>query len=308
MVQDVFVGIDVSKSWLDIYDTNHQQAHRAANQEAAFTSLIERLLALAPTLVILEATGGYEEPLFLALRQAGIPVAKVNPRQVRDFAKATGRLAKTDRIDAQVLAQYAQVFQLPHNQPMRPQELTPWVTRRRQLVDMLTQEKNRLKQTRDRELKEFIALNIAHLQSQMKQVEKHIEQSIKANPALKEQAKLLLEVTGVGNVLSYTLLAECPELGRVNRKQIAALVGVAPLNCDSGQYRGKRRTWGGRASIRTVLYMATLSAVQVKGKLRDYYLQLIDRGKAPKVALIACMRKFLCILNAIVKQSLLQPV
>ena len=307
MSQNVFVGIDVSKQWLDVFDTSNQQALRAANQETEFFSLIERLLGLAPVLVVLEATGGYEEPLFLALRQAGIPVVKVNPRQVRDFAKATGRLAKTDRLDAQVLAHFAQVFQPAAEQPLRPQELSLWVTRRRQLVDMLTQEKKRLKQVRAQDLKDAIAYTIAHLQCQMKEVEKRIGQCIQAQPDLKRQAALLEKVPGVGRVLSHTLLSDCPELGRVNRKQIAALVGVAPFNCDSGQLRGKRRVWGGRASVRTVLYMATLSAVQISGTLRDFYLKLTEQGKAPKVALVACMRKFLCMLNAIVKQSLLQP-
>jgi len=307
MSQNVFVGIDVSKQWLDVFDTRNQQALRAANQETEFFSLIERLLGLAPALVVLEATGGYEEPLFLALRQAGIPVAKVNPRQVRDFAKATGRLAKTDRLDAQVLAHFAQVFQPAAQQPLRPQELSLWVTRRRQLVDMLTQEKKRLKQVRAQDLKDAIAYTIAHLQCQMKEVEKRIGQCIQAQPDLKRQAALLEKVPGVGRVLSHTLLSDCPELGRVNRKQIAALVGVAPFNCDSGQLRGKRRVWGGRASVRTVLYMATLSAVQISGTLRDFYLKLTEQGKAPKVALVACMRKLLCMLNAIVKASLLQP-
>ena len=307
MSQNVFVGIDVSKQWLDVFDTSNQQALRAANQETEFFSLIERLLGLAPALVVLEATGGYEEPLFLALRQAGIPVAKVNPRQVRDFAKSTGRLAKTDRLDAQVLAHFAQVFQPAAQQPLRPQELSLWVTRRRQLVDMLTQEKKRLKQVRAQDLKDAIAYTIAHLQCQMKEVEKRIGQCIQAQPDLKRQATLLEKVPGVGRVLSHTLLSDCPELGRVNRKQIAALVGVAPFNCDSGQLRGKRRVWGGRASVRTVLYMATLSAVQISGTLRDFYLKLTEQGKAPKVALVACMRKLLCMLNAIVKASLLQP-
>jgi transposase len=274
------------------------------NQDNGIEKLVGHLGKLRPTLVVLEASGGYELPLAWALADAEIPTAVVNPRQVRDFAKATGRLAKTDTIDAAVLAQFAQAIRPePRSVPQGlAYELKALVGRRRQLIEMRTAEQNRLG-TMPAWLRAAVQEHIDLLDRQLQAIEKELRHKIEASGIWREQEKLLRSVPGVGPVLSCTLLAELPELGRLNRKEIAALVGVAPLNRDSGTRRGRRSVWGGRAQVRAALYMAALSAVQHNPVIARFYQRLLAAGKLKKVALTACMRKLLTILNAVMKEA-----
>ena len=309
---DIYVGIDVSKDWLDLFDTRTRQGLRAANQDTAFSALIERLSDLAPAKIVLEATGGYEKPIFQALQKAGLSVVRVNPRQVRYFARALGRLAKTDKLDAQLLAEYARLLQ-PQERIVRQEEqaaLSDWVTRRSQIVGLLGQEKNRLKQCRNQALKTMILNSIQALEAQLSCVEGEINRLIAGHASFKALQNVLQEVVGVGPVISQTLLAECPELGRVNSKQIASLAGVAPFSRESGQSKGKPCIWGGRASIRKVLYMGTVRAVHLPGPLQTFFQRLTEAGKPFKVAIVACMRKLIVHLNAVTRdylQATLQP-
>lgn len=299
-----FVGIDIAKAYLDVGIVPSGERERFEYTDAGVTSLIERLRPLTPHLVVLEATGGLELVVTAALANAGLPVVVVNPRQARDFAKATGRLAKTDAIDALVLAQFGQSVR-PEPRPLKDRqalELEALVVRRRQLVDMLTAEKNRLGLANKR-VRKGIQLHIKWLEKRLADTDDDLQAFIKASPVWREKEELLRSTPGVGPVLSATLLAELPELGTLNRRQIAGLVGVAPLNRDSGQYRGSRGIWGGRASVRGVLYMATLVAVRCNPVLRSFYQRLKTAGKKPKVALVACMRKLLTILNAMVRNN-----
>ncbi|MGH7363754.1 MAG: IS110 family transposase, partial [Candidatus Methylomirabilales bacterium] len=298
----VYVGIDVAKATLDV--AVHPTAARwtAAHTERAVAALTTRLAALAPALVVLEATGGLERPLVGALAAAGLPVVVVNPRQIRDFAKATGTLAKTDALDAAVLAHFAAAVR-PTPRPLpdaATQTLAALVTRRRQLVEMLTAERNRLGSA-SRPLRAEIQAHITWLKRRLARLDTDLGQAIRTSPAWRVQDDLLQSVPGVGPVLSRTLLASLPELGTLHRRAIAALVGVAPLNRDSGTCRGRRRVWGGRAAVRAVLYMGALVAVRHNPVLRAFYRRLRAVGKLPKVALTACMRKLLTILNAMLK-------
>ena len=300
----VYVGIDVAKATLDV--AVHPTADRwtAAHTEREVAGLVTRLTALHPALVVLEATGGLEGPLAGALATAGLPVVVVNPRQVRDFAKATGTLAKTDALDAAVLAHFAAAVR-PTPRPLpdaATQTLAALVTRRRQLVEMLTAERNRLGSA-PRVLRAEIQAHLTWLQRRLARLDTDLGQAIRTSPVWRVQDDLLRSVPGVGPVLSATLLASLPELGTLNRKAIAALVGVAPLNRDSGTLRGRRRVWGGRAAVRAVLYMGTLVAVRHNPVLRAFYQRLRAVGKLPKVALTACMRKLLTILNAMLKHQ-----
>jgi transposase len=300
----VYVGIDVAKATLDV--AVHPTADRwtAAHTEREVAGLVTRLTALHPALVVLEATGGLEGPLAGALATAGLPVVVVNPRHVRDFAKATGTLAKTDALDAAVLAHFAAAVR-PTPRPLpdaATQTLAALVTRRRQLVEMLTAERNRLGSA-PRTLRAEIQAHITWLQRRLGRLDDDLNQAIRTSPVWRVQDDLLQSVPGVGPVLSATLLASLPELGRLDRKAIAALVGVAPLNRDSGTLRGRRMVWGGRAAVRAVLYMGTLVAVRHNPVLRAFYQRLRAVGKLPKVALTACMRKLLTILNAMLKHQ-----
>jgi transposase len=300
----VYVGIDVAKATLDV--AVHPTADRwtAAHTEREVAGLVTRLTALHPALVVLEATGGLEGPLAGALATAGLPVVVVNPRHVRDFAKATGTLAKTDALDAAVLAHFAAAVR-PTPRPLpdaATQTLAALVTRRRQLVEMLTAERNRLGSA-PRTLRAEIQAHITWLQRRLGRLDDDLNQAIRTSPVWRVQDDLLQSVPGVGPVLSATLLASLPELGRLDRKAIAALVGVAPLNRDSGTLRGRRMVWGGRAAVRAVLYMGTLVAVRHNPVLRAFYQRLRAAGKLPKVALTACMRKLLTILNAMLKHQ-----
>ena len=297
-----YVGIDVSKDYLDVAVRPTGQQWRMGNTEEGRDQLVERLQGLAPALVVLEATGSLEVPVAAALGTADLPVAVVNPRQVRDFARATGKLAKTDKLDAQVLALFAErVRPVPRPLPnLQSRELSALLARRRQLVAMLTTERNRLGSALPN-VHPGIQEHIAWLEGKLGDLSDGMSQLLQGSPLWRETEDLLRGVPGVGPVLSTTLLAELPELGTLDRRQIAALVGVAPLNRDSGTLRGKRTVWGGRAKVRAVLYMAALVAARFNPVIRAFYQRLLAAGKPKKVALIACMRKLLTILNAILK-------
>jgi transposase len=298
----VFVGIDVSKDRLDVALRPTSARWAVAHEEAGITALVDRLRRHTPTLIVLEATGGLEVPLTGALAAAGLPVVVVNPRQVRDFAKATGKLAKTDALDASVLAQFAEVVR-PALRPLpdaATQALSALLTRRRQLIEMLTAEKNRLGPAPP-PVRKGIRTHITWLERRLADLDGELTQAIRESPVWREKDDLLRSTPAVGPVLSRTLLANLPELGTLTRQQIAALVGVAPLNRDSGAWRGKRRVWGGRAHVRAALYMSALVATRFNPVIRTFYQRLCAAGKAKKVALTACMRKLLTILNAMLK-------
>jgi transposase len=298
-----FVGIDISKNHLDVSVRPSGEAYRLGNDEEGIAQLVAKLTTPAPTLVVMEATGGYEISVATALAVAGVPVAVVNPRQVRDFAKATGKLAKTDAIDAAVLAQFADVVR-PDPRSLDDEDtraLGAVLARRRQLVDMIVAETNRMHACRDSSLRKRIYDHVAWLRRELKDVDHDMDEMLRKSPVWREQDDLLQSVPGVGRVLARTLLAELSELGTIDRRQVAALVGVAPLNRDSGTMRGRRSIWGGRASTRAVLYMAAVSATKHNPVIRALYERLTNAGKANKVALVACMRKLLIILNAIVR-------
>ncbi len=299
---DVFVGIDVSKAALDVGVLPLAQFWTAPNDEAGCRGLAERLQALSPTLIVLEATSGFEVSVVARIAAAGLPVVVVNPRQVRDFAKATGTLAKTDRLDARVLALFAQRVR-PAVRPLKDtqsHELEALFNRRHQLVEMLTMEKNRLSLAAAPVRKDLKA-HIVWLVKRLKDVDRELKTLIENSPVWREKDDLLQSVPGIGPVASVALLAQLPELGALNRRQIGALVGVAPLNNDSGQYKGQRHVWGGRAMVRAVLYMATLAAIRCNPSIKVFYQRLRAAGKKPKVAIVACMRKLLTILNALLK-------
>lgn len=299
-----FVGIDVSKSTLDVALVPDDRVWQVERSESGIASLIEDLRGSAVDLIVLEATGGMETSLVAALAAARLPVVVVNPRQARAFARATGRLAKTDAIDARLLACLGQTLN-PEVRPLKDEqtrELEGLLTRRRQLIDMLTMEKNRLEAAPAR-VRRDIAAHIDWLTKRLKDVDGELQGAIEANEAFRLKDDILRSAPGAGPVLSVTLLAAVPELGRLNRREIAALVGVAPLNRDSGAFRGTRRIWGGRAAVRTVLYMATISAIRCNPAIRAFHARLRAAGKPPKVAITACMRKFLTILNAMIRSN-----
>jgi transposase len=301
---EVFVGIDVAKAALDVAVRPSGERWQTANREPEIGALTQRLRALLPTAVLLEATGGLEWPLAAALATAGLPVVAVNPRQVRDFARATGTLAKTDRLDAAVLAHFAEAVR-PEVRAL-PDEtsraLAGLVARRRQLVEMLTAERNR-RQTAPAALHGELDEHIAWLAQRLGRIDRELEQSIRSSPLWQAKSDLLRSVKGVGPVLTATLLTDLPELGSLDRKRIAALVGVAPLARDSGTLHGRRTCWGGRASVRAALYMAALVATRHNPVLRALYRRLLAAGKPKKTALVACMHKLLLILNALIRSQ-----
>lgn len=295
-----YVGIDVSKAHLDISLGSTGKRWQEDNTEEGIGRLVGQLQGMGLKAVIMEATGGYETSSAAALGAAHIPVAIINPRQARDFAKSLGRLAKTDKIDAQVLARFGEAVQ-PEPRPMADeatQALQGLLSRRRQLIEMLVAEKNRLYLAHE-QVRDHLKEHIQWLEQEVDDLDAQLAQAVQDNQAWQEKKDLLMSVKGVGPVLSTTLLLELPELGTINRKKIAALVGVAPFNRDSGTLRGKRSIWGGRASVRATLYMGTLSAIQHNPVIRSFYEKLTSEGKLKKVAITACMRKLLTILNAI---------
>jgi transposase len=300
----VFVGIDVSKDTLDVAVRPEELVFRVANDEAGHRELVTRLRPLSVELVVMEATGGYQAGVATTLVVARLPVAVVNPRQVRDFARSMGQLAKTDALDAVMLARFAEMVRPEPRAPKDEEtlELEALVTRRRQVVEMIGAETNRLQQT-PKKLQPEIHDHIEWLKHRLKDLDREMKKRIKDSPVWREKEDLLRGVPGVGFVTAATLLCELPELGALGRKQIAALVGVAPLNRDSGQMRGRRTIWGGRASVRRTLYMAALSATTKNPTIQAFYKRLCAAGKPKKAALVACMRKLLVILNAMLRGS-----
>lgn len=300
-----FVGVDVAKDKVDVHLRPAAETFTLANDDAGGRELVKRLQAVSPALIVLEATGGYEVPVAAALASAALPVVVVNPRQIRDFARATGQLAKTDALDAAVIARFAEAVQ----PPVRPlateaaQALGELVARRRQLVDMLGAERNRQGQVRDRRVQRHLMAHIHWLTKALAQVEGDLDDTIRTSPVWREKDQLLTSVPGVGDVTSYTLIADVPELGSLTRREIAALIGVAPINRDSGTLRGRRMIAGGRPDVRRVLYMAALVAVRHNAVLATFYARLTAAGRPKKVALIAATRKLLTILNAILRDQ-----
>lgn len=300
----VFVGIDVAKAELVIAIRPSGDRWTVANDEAGIQTLLKRLRRHTPALVVLEATGGYERAAVAALAAARLPLVVANPRQVRDFARATGQLAKTDRIDADTLALFAK--RVRPNPRALPDEaaraLDALLTRRRQVLEMLIAERNRLEHALPA-VRRGITQHIRWLERQLHDVDRDLDDSIQGSPVWRAKENLLRSAPGVGPVLSRTLIGELPELGTLPRKQIAALVGVAPLARDSGTLKGKRLVWGGRAPVRAALYMAALVGTRCNPVIRAFYRRLLAAGKPKKVALTACMRKLLTILNAMMRTN-----
>jgi transposase len=299
-----FIGIDVAKAQLEFAVRPSGETGTVPNDDAGIRALVSQCQELAPTLLVLEATGGYEAAIVAALAAVALPVVVANPRQVRDFAKATGQLAKTDALDAQVLALFAERVQ-PAPRPLPDetvQALDALLTRRRQLLGMLTAERNRLLVAAPA-VRRDLQQHIRFLERRVREADGELQAAVKASPAWRVRDDLLQSVPGVGRVVSLTLLAELPELGRLSHKEIAALVGVAPLARDSGTLRGKRLVYGGRAPVRAALYMAALVASRRNAVIRGFYQRLRTAGKPAKVALTACMRKLLTILNAMARSG-----
>ncbi len=302
---ECWVGIDVSKAQLEIFVSSPEQERVFGNDDRGRSQLVRELVQARPKLIVLEATGGLERALVAQLLAAGLPVTVVNPRQARAFAKATGQLAKTDRLDARALARFAAAIQ-PAQRPLpdeAAQEFADRLARRRQLVEMLAMEKNRLQQTPNQQVRKEIRKHIEQLENHLRASEEGLRRAVEASPIWQAQRDLLSEVKGVGEITALTLIGDLPELGRLDRKRIAALVGIAPLNRDSGTLRGRRTVWGGRANVRRTLYMATLTAIRFNPTLRAFHTRLRAAGKAKKVAIVACMRKLLTILNAMVRDN-----
>jgi transposase len=305
-MSNVSVGIDVSKASLMVATYPARDTWSSEPSPSGLDALVHRLVAVAPSVIVVEATGGYERPVVAAAAAAGLPIVVVNPRQVRAYAHAIGRTAKTDPLDAAVLAEFGARLQ-PAIRPLATadtQALAALVARRRQLLEMLGMERNRLEQapptgriTRD------LRNHIRWLEKRVTEADDDLGTAIQASPVWRVQEDLLRSVPGIGPVTARTLLAELPELGRLNRRAIAALVGVAPFNCDSGQHRGQRHIWGGRASVRAALYMAALVATRRNPVLAAFYHRLLALGKAKKVALVATMRKLLTIINTLLKHQ-----
>ena len=304
--QEVFVGIDVSKEWFDVAVRPGSECWRGSQDEAGVDTLTHRLQKMRPSLVIMEASGGYERLIAAALAAAKLPIAVVNPRQVRDFARSMGQLAKTDRIDAKVIAHFGEAADveaqsLPSSAAL---ELGALVTRRRQVLRMRAAEQVRRQQALP-VVQQRIDRVIALLEQELKEIDDDLSGRLRESPVWREREELLRSVPGVGPTLTVTLVAELPELGSLTRRQIAALVGVAPLARDSGKLRGTRTCWGGRANVRAALYMPTLAAVRYNPVLTAFYDRLVATGKPKKVVLTACMRKLLTILNAMIKNHTL---
>jgi transposase len=300
-----FIGIDVSKQLLEIGVHKSNYHFCCPNDPKKFPELIAELIALRPARIVLEATGGLETPLLQALRAEDLPAVMINPRQVRDFAKALGLLAKTDRLDARVLAHFAAAVQ----PPLRPikatedTELDALVGRRNQLSDMLGAEKNRRSSAATDAARADIEAHIEWLEQRLKALDKQLKDQLKCSAVWQQKDKILQSVKGIGFVTSVSLLADCPELGKLNRHQIAKLAGVAPLNRDSGKQRGARHIFAGRAQVRAKLYMATLTAIRCNPLIKAFYQRLLARNKIKKVAIVACMRKLLTIINVMVREN-----
>jgi transposase len=301
---DKYVGIDVSKDKLDVAVWGEKKCLEVANNKKGVGKLVKHLAGLAPKLLVVEASGGYEEAVVLALFEAGLPVALVSPQRVRQYARAKGLLAKTDQIDAQILADYGKQIQprLFVGKSEERRRLSSLVGRRKQLNEMIQAEKNR-QRTRDLSLQQSLKRTIRYLKKELETIDQEIEQFLQEHQELEEQEKLLRTAKSIGRVTAATLLADLPELGYLDRKEIAALVGVAPMNWDSGRKRGHRKTKGGRPDVRSALYMAALTGIRYNPIMKTQYDQLVKRGKEKKVAITACMRKMLTILNAMMRDQ-----
>jgi len=302
---DLFIGIDVAKDRLDVHVRPAGEAFGVAREAKGLAELVERLRSLTPALIVLEATGGFERTVAAALAAAKLPLVVVNPRQIRDFARAIGRLAKTDAIDAAVIAQFAEAIR-PEPRPIldaEAQALDDMVSRRRQLIEMIVAETNRKKATTNKRIAREIDRHLLYLQKRLTGLDGDIDTAIRSSPVWREKEELLVSVPGVAQKTARTLIAELPELGSLTRRRIASLVGVAPMNRDSGTMRGKRRITGGRATVRSALYMAAITAARCNPTLSSAYQRLRHAGKPPKLALIAILRRLLIILNAILRDK-----
>jgi transposase len=301
------IGIDVSKQLLEVAVHESDFHYRCPNKASAFDALLAELIDLRPARIVVEATGGLEKPLVTALHAAGLPVVVLNPRQVRAFAKAIGQLAKTDRLDARVLAHFASAIK----PPLRPlkskdeRDLEALMGRRRQLVEMLVAEKNRRHSATSDVVRETIKEHIDWLEERIAELDEQLQVRLASSQVWQDKDAILQSVPGIGQVVSFSLLADLPELGTLNRQRISKLVGVAPLNCDSGQQRGVRHIFGGRARVRCMLYMAALTALRFNPIIKEFYQRLIAKGKPHKVAITACMRKLLSIINLMVRNQTL---
>jgi transposase len=304
-IVEKFVGIDVSKSTLDVSIEPIGQTLHVAYDEAGISQIVACLKEASPALIVMEATGGLEVRIATELVSKGLLVAVTNPRQARDFAKATGRLAKTDRVDAAMLAAFAKAIR-PQARPLKDEDtcaLNDMVSRRRQLIDMRVQETLRLGTAASKPLQKNLNKHIAWLDKQITAVDNDLTKRLRGSSVWRAKNDLLREIPGVGAVTTLTMLAKCPELGTLNRREIAALTGVAPLANDSGKHRGKRFIWGGRADVRAVLYMAAVSAIQHNEPIKAFADRLKKAGKPPKVVIVACMRKLLTIMNSMLKNN-----
>lgn len=300
--EEINVGVDTGKSQLDFYIRPLKHSFSAPNSAAGIRDAVRQLRTVKPTRIVIEATGRLELLFVVAAQKAKLPVCVVNPLQVRRFAGAAGKLAKTDRLDAQILAHFGEAMR-PMPTEVKPEEarlISDLLARRSQLLEIATMEKNRLS-ILPKALHASLNRHLKHLQTEVKKIEALLDKQIARMPEWQAKRDVLLSVNGVGKVLAYTLLSDLPELGELNRKEIAALVGVAPMNRDSGSYAGKRHIRGGRARVRTVLFMAIMSAIQSNPKLKRKYAAMKEAGKPPKVAMVACMRKMLTILNVMMK-------
>jgi transposase len=304
-MERIVIGIDVSKDRLDVHVRPTGDAFAVARDGEGVAALCQRLVALGPALVVVEATGGFEVVVAAGIAAAGLPLAVVNPAQIRTFARAIGRLAKTDPLDAELIARFAEAVR-PEPRPVpdaQARALGELIARRRQVIDMMTAERNRRRHLSQRRLLKGVDRVLALLQKELSAIEHDIDDAIRRTPAWRESEDLLASAPGVGNIVARTLIAELPELGTLKSKKITALVGVAPFNRDSGRYRGRRSIAGGRAPVRSALYMATLTAIRCNPVIADFYKRLTAAGKPKKVAIVACMRKLLIILNAMLRDK-----
>lgn len=311
-IQEVkfYVGVDVASKHLDLFDSSTGKSERVKNDADAIEKLCQKYKGKSNVVFVMEASGGYESLFVSKLEQADIPRAVVNARRVREFARSMGADAKTDEIDAKVIAQFAAVLKpvltsAPSDEERKHAAL---VTRRSQLVNLITQEKNRLKQTWDADAQESVQKVLELLEKELKSVDQKLVKMLQSDTKNRRKIEILKSAKGVGDVVASVLLAHLPELGKLNREQIAKLVGVAPMNRDSGNSSGKRFIYGGRGNVRTVLYMATLVAIRCNAKMKAYYVHLKAKGKESKVAIVACMRKFITTLNYLIKTDQLWEI
>lgn len=299
-----YIGIDVSKSFLDVYILPNKKFMRFKNDAQQIKKLILKMKSFSPELILMEATGGYEKLAAQSFSAANLPTAVTNPRQIRDFAKALGKLAKTDQIDAETIAIFAEKMQPKANitNDYQQQQLAEQNARRRQLTEMVTMEKNRLEKASN-DAKASIQRIVKALKKELDKITEALQALIENHQEYSHRNKILKSIKGVGPVVAASILADLPELGKANRRQISALAGLAPYNCDSGTMRGKRTIWGGRASVRCTLFMATLSAIRYNYQIKTFYQHLCNKGKQKKVALVACMHKLLIIMNAMINHG-----